>query len=226
MRVSVARFVIFQGSASTALAVSTWLLANSVRAGAPACPLTGACDAVLLSPLSRALTIPLPLIGVIVFAILSLISLVPAGRFSRLRVPLALGAGGVGLGLIIIQAAILHHWCPLCLIVDFSALFIGLTELSENGQPVCRDRKARWWLAGTTILAFVGPMVWGLSSPSLSIPPEIKARWTSGKVNVVEISDFQCFFCRQAQKTLRNELVYCPRKNSETYLVASGSIFS
>src|SRR5262245_60882145 len=109
----VSRPFVFRSAALVALAISSLLTAGSLRPGARYCPHRG-CNSVLLSPLSRVLNVPLPLVGIVVFAALVLVSLVPIGPVGRLRAPLSLVTGGAGLGLIAIQAFVLHTWCPLC----------------------------------------------------------------------------------------------------------------
>ena len=52
----------------------------------------------------------------------------------RLVQAFALAAGLVGVSLLVIQLAVLHKVCPLCLIVDLSA--IGMATAAAGRLPV------------------------------------------------------------------------------------------
>jgi uncharacterized membrane protein len=207
MQFSAIPYLAFRCSSLLALAGSALLLADFMVPGGFACPSGGECDHVLQSSLSRFMVVPLPLVGVIVFITLSLLPLLPIARIGWLFTSLAIGSGGVGLSLIAIQGLVLHHWCSLCLIVDLSATVVGLAAAVGDHFPAAQGSGPRWWSAGATIVAFAVPLAWGLSRPPLPVPPEIKALWIPGKVNVVEISDFQCAYCRRAQSGLHRELL-------------------
>jgi protein-disulfide isomerase len=145
------------------------------------------------------LGLPIPLLGVWGFAALLGVSLFadrPVGRFLR---PLALLGGGIALLLVLAQALLIRHFCALCLVVDGAALVIAAVEgLGGRGAPApaLGPVGRGLWLAAAAV-AVVAPLSRGLTQVAPPVSEEIKAHWVPGKVNVVEVTDFECPHCRR-----------------------------
>ena len=193
-----------------ALTVSAVLLLDRLHPGRGVCALESACADVTSSRFSQVLGVPLPLLGVLGFGTLLGLSLFPSPGTGRPRRALALAGGAAGLALIVLQVGVLRHVCPYCLLVDVSAVLIAVLEAGRRGdgrpQPVGgRDRVL--WVAATaaalglgTFLASVGTR--GAAPRPAPVPPEVSALWVPGKVNVVEVADFDCPHCRRMHNVL------------------------
>jgi uncharacterized membrane protein len=114
--------------AAIALTGSAALMAIQLRYSQSAGRCGGGCGS---SPSLPTVLIPgvaLTVGGLAVFGGLLVLSLFPAWRVRRLCSLLALAAGGMGLGLILTQVFIFQTLCPLCLVVNSAALFVGVIE--------------------------------------------------------------------------------------------------
>jgi uncharacterized membrane protein len=197
-------------AALAALAASAALLMHYLHPNPQFCGFHADCDKVILSRFGRILGMPLPVLGVVTFGVLFVLSLSPAQRVGRLFQILALGAAGIGLVLILIQVLIIGYLCPYCLIVDLSALVIAAVELGvRRGRPlpvVSRRGSCVWLGAAAGCLSLVVVLgsqgSWRSASDPTPAPPEITALWVPDKVNVVEIADFQCAHCRRMNAVL------------------------
>jgi uncharacterized membrane protein/predicted DsbA family dithiol-disulfide isomerase len=192
--------------ALTGLAASTALLVDSLHSSPVYCSYEMGCAEVLASPYARPLGVPLPVVGVLAFAVLFGLSLFPPRRGWLFPV-LALAAGAAGLGLILVQVLVLEQVCPLCLIVDLSAVALAGAQLLSGRMRLEGALPAwvRWgWLglgAGVlgvmAALGVLGP--WIQNQPA---PEQVRAHWVEGKVNVVEVADFDCPHCRKMHGVL------------------------
>jgi uncharacterized membrane protein/protein-disulfide isomerase len=197
--------------ALAALTGSVALLVDSLHAAPVFCSYDLGCADVLASPYARILGIPLPVVGILVFTAIFGLALLPLCRLERLLTLLTVAAGAGGLVLILVQVLVVGQVCPLCLIVDVSALAGAVARLlsgrlSEEGRlPVW----ARWgWLGTATgvvgLTATLGLVV--AAEDNRPAPEEVRAHWVAGKVNVVEVADFECPICRQMHAELRRLL--------------------
>jgi uncharacterized membrane protein/thiol-disulfide isomerase/thioredoxin len=111
-----------------ALAVCGAILGEHLFAGSY-CDFRSGCGSVLESPYAQPLGVPLPIVGLVGFGLLYVLTLFP-GRGAFVYVgPLALAAGLAGLALILVQVLVLGKTCELCLLVDGSAIALALVAL-------------------------------------------------------------------------------------------------
>ena len=186
--------------AIVALTVSVALLLDYLRPVPAFCAAGSACDRVRASRWASIGPIPVPLVGVVGFASLLAVSLVRGAR--KATRALALAGGLVALGLVVLQAVAIGAFCKLCLLVDVPAMLIAVAALAWRDDDAPR---VRVWAAGA-LLAAAMPLAWTVVEPSPPVPRRVAALWVPGKINVVEIADFECPFCRQLHPILRQEL--------------------
>jgi uncharacterized membrane protein len=193
--------------ALAALAVSGALLGNHFWPNPLLCGFESDCEEVLTSRFSSIVGVPLPLLGVVAFGTLFGASLFPSRHLLR---PLALAGGAAGLVLLLIQVVILGRLCRLCLIVDVSAVTIGVVELlGGRGVPPSADVRFRpLWLTAAVLVLGLGAAVGasGGSGQGSAVPPQVSALWVQGRVNVVEVADFECPHCRRMHAVVQEFL--------------------
>lgn len=174
------------------------------------------CELVKHSRFARPLGVPLPLVGLAYFSFIVSLSFV---RSARARRWLTLGTSLGALASIVflaLQAFVLHAWCKLCLVVDLSALALGVTALglsrTENHLPAPHSNLALPLTAGASVLAVVAPLALGsISTPApppsrpqvtQTLPAPIEREQRPGVATIVEFVDFQCPFCRREAQAL------------------------
>lgn len=198
MRSSVA-LVIFRLAISVALAVSAALLVDYLRPLPAFCDLSGGCGAVRASALGRAGAL-MPSVGLIGFATLMITSLVRGGSSRWLLRTSAAGAIAA-VALLLVQAFVVGAFCRLCVIVDLAAIVafgaLLVHRRASSSPEVSHSKTDRWLWGGTSALAIAVPIAIGVLQPSPPVPREIAELWKPGKINVVEMTDFQCPFCRR-----------------------------
>jgi uncharacterized membrane protein len=185
-----------------ALSVSAALLVNHIRPNPRLCGFESDCEEVLTSRFADVLGVPLPLVGLVAFAALFGVSLFPASRAGRFLSPLAAAVGAGGLALLLIQVFVLQRLCRFCAVVDASAAAIGVVQLvwARAAAPPAVSFRPLWLAAAVAAVglgAALGLMGGGAGATERPVPPEVVALWVPGKVNVVEVADFQCPHCRQ-----------------------------
>ncbi len=196
-----------------ALAVSAALLADSGLPHSRLCGFESDCDLVIHSPLTERLGVPLPPVGVIVFAGLFGLSLCGNARLRGLFRPAALLAGATGLALLAGQVFVIRHLCPYCLVVDIVAMLLAGFAVYRRDDPfppvAARQRGA--WLAAAAAGLVGGVLLAALDgranhTATAPVPPQVKALWVTDRVNVVEIYDFECRHCRRMHPLLKQVL--------------------
>lgn len=195
--------VAFRLLAVVGLGASALSLADAV-ADAPAfCGFDGGCDRVTDSAYGRPLGVPLPVVGVVGFAAVLGLALVGCERTARI---LAIVGGVAGLGLIVVQLAVIGHVCPLCLVADGCGIGLGALALV---RPVGVEGVS-WLARGGWLAAAAGVVFLPLAAVLVDIdpppPPQVTAHWVEGRVTVVEVTDFDCDHCRRADELLRPRL--------------------
>jgi uncharacterized membrane protein/predicted DsbA family dithiol-disulfide isomerase len=214
------RLQIIRLFAVVALGICAALLVNAIQPIANFCAYVSDCQQVLTSSYSRVLGIPLPAFGVAAFGALIGLSLCTPVWARRLFRMLAAASGMTGLVLMVIQIAVLRQLCPYCLAVNCFAVLVTLLSLSpEKHQEIPTTGKgARWlWSAGGAAAFSVGlgfgiAAGWNGAPSSTSAPDQVKSLWAPDKVNIVEVFDFDCPYCRAMHAALR-ELVQEEREH-------------
>jgi uncharacterized membrane protein len=183
------------------LALSAVLLVDHLTVRPAFCGFHSGCDTVIFSPYGRPLGVPLPLLGLAAFGLFLVLTLIPHRRAAALVGPAALLAGVVGLGLILVQVLLLRQTCPLCLLADAAALGMAAVILGSPPRGEAVPPSSAWGIAGwltAGVLAVAAPPLWVWLRPTPPVPAQVQAQWVEGKITVVELTDFGCKPCRQA----------------------------
>lgn len=204
--------------ALVALAASAALLSDYV-AGTPSfCSAASGCGIVRQSEyshitLSDGHFIPLPAFGLAGFALLF-----GATFLSRsLTIVTACIGGLAALWLLWVQAAVVQHFCWLCVTTDVSALVAAASSLGLRSSVWEDELRARlhawaWWALGA--LSVSAPLAWPLVKISPPVPAAVLSFYQPSKVNVVEFADFECPACRRFSGILKDALApYSDRVN-------------
>jgi uncharacterized membrane protein len=126
MKIKLAAFRLL---ALVAMGVRTAMVLDYVLPSPAFCGFKAGCEEVTHSAYGRLLGIPLPLWGLAAFGAFYCLTLFPTGRVGKLIGPAAILAGAGGLSFILLQVLVIRRVCPLCMVIDASALFITATEL-------------------------------------------------------------------------------------------------
>jgi predicted DsbA family dithiol-disulfide isomerase len=150
----------------------------------------------------------MPLLGIAFFVTMTVLAFV---HRPRLRIALAATGAVWAVGLIGLQAFVIHAWCKLCMIADPAAILAGIAVLA--GAQTLRFT----WPRALAIVPAAGACVLALRLIGVSghpaappIPPGTPAfvvhAQTPGVVTVVELVDFECPFCRALAPKLAEAL--------------------
>lgn len=184
------------------------------------------CGAVRRSGLGYPLGVPMPVFGVVGFALLFALSMAPGVRRRYLPAVAGLGAAAA-LALLVVQAAAVKTFCALCVVVDVSGLAAGGAALawrrSAPTEPEPSSKKKRpsrppdaadplrswaWWILA--VLAVAAPLIWPRVKPKPPVPDAIQALYVPGKINVVEFADYECPYCRMLHPELKKIIADYP----------------
>jgi uncharacterized membrane protein/protein-disulfide isomerase len=205
---TVDRLILIRLLALLALAICAGLLVETLVPGAALCGDEGSCEAVLRSAWARPLGVPLPVLGLGLFAALLGLSLVPGRWPARLLRCLAMAGGAIGLGLLVVQAVILGQFCPFCVIVDLVAAAVGGLALG-GGVPVVSVRAPiiLLWVGGILLAVSAGAGAWAVAwslgdEPPGPAPAEVVLLRDPDRVTIVEVVDIHCEHCRQMHRIL------------------------
>ena len=187
---------------AAALVASSLLLVDYVRPAPVFCASEGGCGIVKRTAFAYPMGIPTPLIGIGGFLAIGLAQLLQGRRAQVAQAVLAVFAGIVGVGLLLVQMK-LKTVCPFCAVADGSAIaLLGLSvaRVLKGWDPP----ESRRQLAGgvtTILLAVIAPVAFGMSKKAIpvDVPPVIAEEMRKtprGKVTVVDFVDFECPFCR------------------------------
>ncbi|HEV3440455.1 MAG TPA: vitamin K epoxide reductase family protein [Gemmata sp.] len=189
-----------------ALAVSAGQLADHISGAGAFCEFGDTCDQVTTSAYGKPLGVPLPAVGLIGFGLLFALTLVPTRWAVRLIRLLGVLAGAIGIGLLVIQFTILHKVCPLCLLVDSASIGVAVVAAIGLPEPLALSRfRLLGWILVAAITVLV-PVCWtGVIMPD-PVPDQVQKYWVVGEITIVDVTDFECPHCRQADAVLRDVL--------------------
>jgi protein-disulfide isomerase/uncharacterized membrane protein len=195
------------------LAFSAMLLVDYIHTPVFCGGRASGCDFVRHSKYARIGGVPLPFFGVGFYGLM-LVAAAVATQGAR-RLLALLGGIGVasGVAFIAIQAALIHHFCKLCIVVDTSAIGAGLCALLlARDEAAELASRLRGPTVAFTLLAILVPFGYGLSQPAPPprvnapviepMPDVIRREQTPGVATVVEFVDFECPFCRRQQEAI------------------------
>jgi uncharacterized membrane protein/predicted DsbA family dithiol-disulfide isomerase len=134
----VKRLIVLRCLGLVGVAVCAALLVEALVPGGALCGHGGGCEEVMRSAWARPLGVPLPAVGVLMFASLVCLSAAPVSGFGRLFRIVAVAGGAGGLGLVLVQATILQRYCPFCLVVDGIAMMIAVLAVTQY-RSLCED---------------------------------------------------------------------------------------
>jgi predicted DsbA family dithiol-disulfide isomerase/uncharacterized membrane protein len=203
--------LIFRLAVLVALGVSTALLIDYFRPLPAFCDVGSGCDQIRASGRGKLFgLLPIPIIGVLAFALTMTMSLVPGERAARITRGLGIIGGGAGIALLLVQAAVLKVFCKLCVAVDIAAIvaaaavvasLVAKKDDAASTPETGSTPLGRLWSVAT-LAAMLIPAGWSFLQPAPPVPREVASLWVPGKINVVEFVDFQCPFCRQLQPAI------------------------
>ena len=198
------RLFLFRSFAVIGLAASSASLVDQALGNGSFCSFESGCEAVTSSTYGKPLGLPLPAFGIIGFAAVLGLTLTGERAFPISRRLAHLGAI-IGLGLIVVQVAVLQRVCPLCLIVDGAAIALGLLAIAKLPATPCRAASRAVWFV-LAVLAVLAPLAIGFVDEAPDPPDWVQSHWVEGKIAVVEVTDFECEHCRKADEYLREAL--------------------
>jgi uncharacterized membrane protein len=213
------RLELMRGLAVIGLAASSASLADQALGDGTFCSFESGCEAVTSSAWGKPFGVPLPIFGLVGFASILGLSLVSSATTRSLVRRLSLVGALIGISLIVVQLVVLGRTCPLCLVADNAALFLGLLALAPV-PAVASSLAMRGLWAGLGLLGAALPLFFALAESNEDPPDWIRDHWVEGKVNIVEVTDFECEHCRRADEYVRDALKERPDVNLVRIAVA------
>jgi uncharacterized membrane protein/protein-disulfide isomerase len=203
-----ARFIALRVLLLVAMAFSSMLAIDVFSSGdATFCTDERAgCEAVKLSALSEPLGIPLPYIGLAVFAYLMALTFLGARVAPLFRLSL-LAAGAGAAGLLAYQGLVLEGFCELCVVVDGSIVVAAAVGLPRNlvfPAPAAALPTGAWLALSALVIA--APGVYQRLPEPRPVPDFVRALRAERGVTIVEVADFGCKHCRTLQKNMAEAL--------------------
>lgn len=192
-----------------ALAFSAALAADYYGEGHQFCASGGGCELVRDSPIGRHIGLFLPALGMLTFPLLFAGSLIERRATLRAFALLAVVSGLGALVFLVLQGAVIGHWCWLCVGADGSALIAAGAGAWIVKEKLGTDHgwisiASPWW---PLFFAALAPIAWAKTMPDPEVPPVVRALWDDGAdLNVVEMVDFECPYCRAMHPVLKGVL--------------------
>lgn len=190
-----------------AIIASTALLMDSLGSTPAYCGGAGGCLTAKRAARDWLGPVPLPLLGMLSFAGLLVIT---ASTRTRVLDILEYGAALVGaVGgtcLLLAQAFVLKTFCPFCVVVDISAIAVFLILMlarrraHRTGEPLHFLSLPAW--LGLGVVAIVAPAVWPYFRPASRVPADLAEFQQPNRVSIVEFVDLQCSHCRALHATM------------------------
>jgi protein-disulfide isomerase len=193
----------------TALVASAALYVD-YRGQAPVfCQEGGGCDALRHTAIASPLGVPLPLLGLVGFLALGVVTLLAGGRARIAQLVLSVGAALVGIVLLLAQVHF-HALCPFCVVADSSAIACAVAAAARLRLGLHEWPPWPAFVAGAAglLAAVLVPLVAGASirAGTLATPQVIRdemAATPRGEVTLVDFVDFECPFCRMTHAELQ-----------------------
>jgi uncharacterized membrane protein/predicted DsbA family dithiol-disulfide isomerase len=193
-----------------AIVVSAILLVDYRTSSGSLCGEGSGCGLVKASSLAYIGPIPMPAIGVGVFAGIFGTALW-ATKPRQLIIVLAqtVLAAAAAVFLIVWQIFVVGAVCKWCMTADVAAIAAaGLAYLLYTRQAPLDESgslRALWGAAAAT--AIIVPLVWSYRSEvkDVSLPKAVLRLHQPNKINVVVFTDFECPFCEKLHDALREE---------------------
>ena len=194
-------------SVLVALATSAALLVDYTSFNPAFCSPGSGCASVRASGFGYVAGVPVPLLGLLGFGLLYVLSLSKSAGAKRWIAPTATAGGAIAILLILLQAVVIGHICAYCVVVDVAGIAAGAAALGygrAGGSRIVNGEvlPSFSWIALGAI-AIGAPLIWPKVRPKPNVPPAIQAFYVAGKINVVEFADFQCPFCRMLHPQLK-----------------------
>jgi protein-disulfide isomerase/uncharacterized membrane protein len=195
-----------------ALALSSAAAVDQYTDSQAFCADGGGCAAVRASVVGRLLGDALPWLGLLGFGAVVGCSLATRAVLQRVALAAAASGGLAGLALVALQLLVVGRVCSLCLATDLTAVVAGGVAALELrrfalGAPLAPPPSplGRWLTLAGLLLAALGPPAWFAARPP-QLPPyvlaAIRAAGNSSRTVVVELSDFECPYCRAMHPVL------------------------
>ena len=191
-----------------ALALSSAAAVDQYFASPAFCGEGSGCAAVRASTLGRLLGDALPSLGLLGFGLVLVASLARGPALQRLALAAAVAGGSAGLALAALQLWVVGRVCGLCMATDAAAAVAGCVAafaLRTRNAVAAPSRSTRHVTLACAVLAALLPPAWALARPA-ELPPYVRAAAARGGLVVVELSDFECPFCRAMHPALMEAL--------------------
>ena len=151
----------------------------------------------------------LPALGMLGFTALFAGSLPRERTTIRITGALAVVGALAALGFLGLQATTIGAWCWLCVGVDVAALVggiagVGMWMTAGSAEEPDKSLRSPWWAAW--VVASFAPIAWAVTLPDRPVPPVIAELYRDGAINVVELVDFECPYCRRLHPVLKSVL--------------------
>ncbi len=169
------------------------------------CAEGGGCDALRQTAFAHPLGIPLPLIGLLAFALLAMLAVTRGAFVRRAHAVVAVVGAFVGLGLLVVQGVV-GHLCPYCFIVDVSSVLLGALAVNRvrTGWDPPSGVVPALGMSAVLASGLAAPVAWARLHKD-AVPDVIArelAAGPKGQVTIVDFVDYECPFCRQMQARL------------------------
>ena len=209
-RLSHPAVIVLRLAALVALAFSSATAVDYYGPSQTFCDTGGGCEIVRYFAYTSGLMALLPAAGMLGFTILFLGSLFTRTGVLRFTALAAIVAGVGALALLVVQGVVIGAWCSLCVGVDSSAVLAGVMGvwilIAKPGTPDAKETLVGpWW--GAYWLAAFAPLAYAYAFPDPEVPAAIRELYDpSADLNVIEIADFECPYCRGMHPALRTVL--------------------
>jgi len=199
--------ILLRLGALTALAFSVAAALEYYGAGGTFCSAAGDCTRVRY--LAGDLGLLLPGLGVLSFTTLFALSMLKGRVMARITAICA-AMGALGAAYLVYLQSTFGAWCWLCLVIDTSAMIAGaagiwlLAKTPEDESQLGPGLISFWW-APLWVVIFA-PIIYGATIQDEPISSAITDLYQDDVVNIVEMADFECPYCRAMHPVLREAI--------------------